>query len=86
MTDALFTLAFAVVGRFMLKNGIPAFPMVVGLVLGPMLEGRMKQALSISSGDPTIFLTRPIAATFLALSITAVVVFSWSHLRHPKAK
>ena len=46
----------------------------------------MKQALSISSGDPTIFLTRPIAATFLALSITAVVVFSWSHLRHPKAK
>ncbi len=86
VTDALFTLAFAVVGRFMLKNGIPAFPMVVGLVLGPMLEGRMKQALSISSGDPTIFLTRPIAATFLALSITAVVVFSWSHLRHPKAK
>ena len=86
VTDALFTLAFAVVGRFMLKNGIPAFPMVVGLVLGPMLEGRMKQALSISSGDPTIFLTRPIAATFLALSITAVVVFSWSHMRHPKAK
>lgn len=86
VTDALFTLAFAVVGRFMLKNGIPAFPMVVGLVLGPMLEGRMKQALSISSGDPTIFLTRPIAATFLALSITAVVVFSWSHIRHPKAK
>lgn len=86
VTDALFTLAFAVVGRFMLKNGIPAFPMVVGLVLGPMLEGRLKQALSISSGDPTIFLTRPIAATFLALSITTVVVFSWSHLRQPKAK
>ena len=85
VSDALFTLVFAVVGRFMLKNGIPAFPMVVGLVLGPMLEGRMKQALSISAGDPTIFLTRPIAATFLALAIAAVLVFSWNHIRHAKA-
>lgn len=86
VTDALFTLVFAIVGRFMLKNGIPAFPMVVGLVLGPMLEGRMKQALSISSGDPTIFLTRPIAATFLAFAIIAVVVFSWNHVRHARAR
>jgi putative tricarboxylic transport membrane protein len=70
----------------MLKNGIPAFPMVVGLVLGPMLEGRMKQALSISSGDPTIFLTRPIAAAFLALAVTAVVVFSWNHIRHGRSR
>jgi putative tricarboxylic transport membrane protein len=86
VTDGLFTLVFAVVGRFMLKNGIPAFPMVVGLVLGPMLEGRMKQALSISSGDPTIFLTRPIAAAFLALAVTAVVVFSWNHIRHGRSR
>jgi len=86
VSDALFTLVFAIVGRFMLKNGIPAFPMVVGLVLGPMLEGRMKQALSISSGDPTIFVTRPIAATFLGLAITAVVVFSWNHFRQAKPR
>lgn len=84
LTDGLFTLAFAVVGRFMLKNGVPAFPMVVGLVLAPMLEGRFKQSLSISGGDPTIFLTRPLAATFLAFAIIAVAVFAWSHVR-PKA-
>jgi putative tricarboxylic transport membrane protein len=86
VSDALFTLVFAVVGRFMLKNGIPAFPMVVGLVLGPMLEGRVKQALSISSGDPSIFVTRPIAAAFLALAISAVLIFSWNHVRHAKAR
>jgi putative tricarboxylic transport membrane protein len=83
VSDALFTLVFAIVGRFMLKNGVPAFPMVVGLVLGPMLEGRFKQAMSISSGDPTIFLTRPIAASFLALAILAVAVFSWNRFKKP---
>jgi len=86
LSDGLFTLVFAIIGRFMLKNGIPAFPMVVGLVLGPMLEGRVKQALSISSGDPTIFVTRPIAAVFLAFAVLAVGVFSWNHLRHKAVK
>jgi putative tricarboxylic transport membrane protein len=79
ITDAFFTLAFAIVGRFMLKNGIPAFPLVVGLVLGPMLEMRLKQSMSVSSGDPTIFLTHPLAATFLTLSIIAVAGFIWSN-------
>lgn len=78
VTDARFTLVFAIVGRFMLLNRIPAFPMVVGLVLGPMLEQRMKQSMSLSAGDPTIFLTRPLAASFLAFAILAVVVFAWS--------
>ena len=79
VSDALFTLVFAILGRFMLKNGIPAFPMVVGLVLGPMLEQRLKQSMSISGGDPTIFLTRPLAATFLVFAIVAVTAFAWSH-------
>ena len=86
LTDALFTLVFAIVGRFMLKNGVPAFPMVVGLVLGPMLEGRLKQSMSLSNGDPTIFLTRPLAATFLGFAILAVVIFAWQHLTHAKTK
>ena len=86
LTDALFTLVFAIIGRFMLKNGVPAFPMVVGLVLGPMLELRLKQSMSLSQGDATIFLTRPLAATFLAFAIIAVGIFTWQHLKHDKPK
>ena len=85
VTDALFTLVFAIVGRFMLKNGIPAFPMVVGLVLGPMMEQRMKQSLSLSAGDPSIFVTRPLAATFLVFAILAVGAFTWSHLKQRRS-
>ena len=86
ITDALFMLAFAIVGRFMLKNGVPAFPMVVGLVLGPMLEGRIKQAFSISNNDPSIFITRPIAATFLILAVVAVAAFTWNHHKQRAAE
>jgi putative tricarboxylic transport membrane protein len=86
LTDALFTLVFAIIGRFMLKNGVPAFPMVVGLVLGPMLELRLKQSMSLSQGDATIFLTRPLAATFLAFAIIAVGIFVWQQLKHAKPK
>jgi putative tricarboxylic transport membrane protein len=81
LSDALITVIFAVIGRFMLRNGIPAFPLVIGLVLGPMLEVRMKQALSLSNGDPTIFLTRPIAATLLALAVAAVASFVVAQVR-----
>lgn len=86
LSDALITMIFAIIGRFMLRNGIPAFPLVIGLVLGPMLEVRLKQSLSLSNGDPTIFLTRPIAATLLALSVTAVVLFTVSQVRAARAR
>lgn len=85
LSDALITVIFAVIGRFMLRNGIPAFPLVIGLVLGPMLEVRLKQSLSLSNGDPTIFLTRPIAATLLAFAVAAVALFVVAQVRSARA-
>jgi len=81
LTDALITVVFAVIGRFMLRNGIPAFPLVIGLVLGPMLEVRLKQSLSLSNGDPMIFIERPIAAVLLALAVGAVAFFAIARSR-----
>jgi putative tricarboxylic transport membrane protein len=81
ISDALFTLVFAILGRFMLKNGLPAFPLVVGLILGPMLEMRFKQSMSLSGGDPTVFLTRPLAATFLIFTVLVIAGFIWSRRR-----
>ncbi len=81
LTDALITVVFAVIGRFMLRNGIPAFPLVIGLVLGPMLEVRLKQSLSLSNGDPMIFIERPIAAVLLALAVGAVAFFAIARTR-----
>lgn len=81
LSDALITVIFAIIGRFMLRNGIPPFPLVIGLVLGPLLELRMKQSLSLSNGDPSVFLTRPIAATLLGLSVAAIALFVIARVR-----
>ncbi|MDQ6437494.1 tripartite tricarboxylate transporter permease [Mesorhizobium sp. LHD-90] len=81
LTDALITVIFALVGRFFIRNGIPGFPLVIGLVLGPMFEMRVMQSLSLSNGDPTIFLTRPVSAGLLALALTGVALFAVSQWR-----
>lgn len=86
LSDALITIIFAIVGRFFLKNGIPAFPLVIGLVLGPMFELRIMQSLSLSNGDLTVFLTRPVAATLLALSIAGVVLFAFAQRSDRKTR
>ena len=83
VSDALISLVFAFVGKIMLRNDIPGFPLVIGLVLGPLFEKRMMQALSLQNGDPAVFFTRPISATLLTLAVVAIAGFAWS-LRSPK--
>ena len=50
----------------------PLPPVLLGLVIGPLLEQEMRRSLSISGGDWSIFVTRPIAASLLG--VTAVMV------------
>jgi putative tricarboxylic transport membrane protein len=49
------------------------------MILGPLSEQQLRRALAISQGDPTVFVTRPIAATLLA--IAALIVVAPSLLR-----
>jgi putative tricarboxylic transport membrane protein len=58
----------------MRRHGFPTAPAVIGLILGPMAETQLRRALSISQGDMTVFLTRPLSATFLAITALLVVV------------
>ena len=48
-------------------------PMILGFVLGPLMEENMRRALLISRGDPSVFFTRPISLTFMVL--TAFILF-----------
>jgi putative tricarboxylic transport membrane protein len=57
---------FGVVGYFMRKADLPAAPLILALILGPMLERTLQQSLLTSGGDPMIFLQHPISATLLA--------------------
>ena len=53
---------------------IPIAPAIIGLILGPLAEQQFRRAVAISQGDLTVFLTRPISATILAVAVAALVV------------
>jgi putative tricarboxylic transport membrane protein len=60
---------FGLLGFMMRRWGFPVAPAVIGLILGPLAESQFRRALAISEGDPTVFLTHPISAVLLALTL-----------------
>ncbi|MFB3887828.1 MAG: tripartite tricarboxylate transporter permease [Thermodesulfobacteriota bacterium] len=75
--DVYAMLIFGVAGYFMKKYDIPGAPMVIGLILGPILEQNLYRALSLAHGDMAVFVTRPISAVLLGISaiMTVAVLF-----------
>jgi len=65
---------FGVVGYFLLKVGCEPAPLLLGFVLGPLLEEHLRRAMIISRGDPSIFFTRPISLALLIGAAIALVV------------
>ena len=57
----------------MRRYGFPTAPAIIGLILGPMAETQLRRALAISQGDLTVFISRPISASFLALTLILLV-------------
>jgi putative tricarboxylic transport membrane protein len=58
----------------MRRWNIPVAPAVIGLILGPLAETQARRALAISQGDMTVFITQPISATILAISLLLLIV------------
>ncbi|KKB07961.1 tripartite tricarboxylate transporter permease [Devosia chinhatensis] len=65
---------FAAVGYLLIRFGCEPAPLLLGFVLGPLLEEHLRRAMIISRGDPMIFVTRPISATLLVLALAAVLI------------
>ncbi|MEH7247597.1 tripartite tricarboxylate transporter permease [Neobacillus niacini] len=72
--DLLLLLICGVLGYFLTKNDYPIAPLVLGLVLGPMVENNFRRALTISNGDFSIFLTRPISLVFILITLLWLVI------------
>jgi putative tricarboxylic transport membrane protein len=76
-------LAFGVVGYALRYFKVPFLPMVLGVVLGFMVESNYRRALVLSNGDLTTFVRNPISAGLLA---TALMVLAASLLRQAKGR
>jgi putative tricarboxylic transport membrane protein len=68
VVDLVTLYVFGLLGFGMRRWGFPVAPAVIGLILGPLAESQFRRALSISQGDPSVFLTHPISASLLALT------------------
>jgi putative tricarboxylic transport membrane protein len=67
--DLFVMYAVGVAGMLMKRYDFPVAPVVIGMILGPLAEQSFRQALTISQGDWTTFLTRPISAVFLTIAL-----------------
>jgi TctA family transporter len=65
---------FGILGYVLIRCGCEPAPLLLGFVLGPLLEENLRRALIISRGDPTVFLTRPISAALLVVAVGALVL------------
>jgi len=71
--DVYLMALFGLLGYIFAKLDCEPAPMLLGFILGPMMEEYLRRALLISHGDPTVFVTRPISATMLVLALIALI-------------
>jgi TctA family transporter len=72
LDDIFITALFGFFGYMFMRLGMEAAPLMLGFILGPMLEEYFRRALLISRGDFSMFVTRPISGTLLGLIVVFV--------------
>jgi putative tricarboxylic transport membrane protein len=72
--DVYFTAFFALVGYIMIKLGFEPAPMLLGFVLGKLMEEKLRQALILSRGNFMTFVERPVSATLLAVAAIMLII------------
>lgn len=79
--DVGLVLGFGVLGYLLRLAGVPVLPLVLGVVLGFMLESNYRRSLVISGGDHAVFVEDPVAATLLAAAAALTLWSLWSEFR-----
>jgi TctA family transporter len=72
--DVYLMALFGVIGYVFKKLDCEPAPLLLGFILGPMMEEFLRRALLLSKGDPLVLLTRPISAAMLAIAVCLLVL------------
>jgi TctA family transporter len=78
-------LLFGIVGYVLIRLEADPTPLLLGLVLGPLMEQNLRRAMVIADGDWTVFFTKPISAALLAAAAGLVVLIVLPNLRRARA-
>ena len=79
-------LAFGIIGALLMVLDFSVAPIMLGFVLGPMMEENFRRALLLSRGDMMIFVQRPISGTFMAISAMLLIAVTWGAWRKKRGK
>ena len=77
---------FTLLGYLLMRCGCEPAPMILGFILGPMMEENLRRALTVSGGDYGVFIDRPISATLLGAAAVLLLVMALPGLRKSRAK
>jgi putative tricarboxylic transport membrane protein len=72
---------FAIFGYWLSKHDFEPAPMILGMILGPLMEENLRRAMLIARGDPMVFLTRPISAGLLLIAAGLLVMALLPNIR-----
>jgi len=79
--DIMLTVLFGFIGVIFVKLDCEPAPLLLGFVLGPMMEENLRRALLLSRGDPTVFFTRPLSLAMLTAAAVLVLIIVLPNVR-----
>src|SRR5689334_3186823 len=80
-TDVIIAALFGLFGYWLVKHDFEPAPLVLAFVLGPLMEENLRRAMLIARGDASVFFTRPISATLIALAVGLLVIATLPMIR-----
>ena len=79
--DCFLMALFGLLGYVCVKLECEPAPLILGFILGPLMEENLRRAMLLSRGDPMVFLQKPISATFIIISVILLVIIALPALR-----
>jgi putative tricarboxylic transport membrane protein len=84
--DVLLTIPLGILGYVFMKLGCEPAPLMLGFILGPMMEENLRRTMLLSLGDPTVFFTRPLSAVLLLMAAALVVIVTLPAISRKREK
>ena len=84
--NVFMTIPFAILGYVFKKLDCEPAPLLLGVVLGPMMEEYLRRTMTISRGDATVFFTRPLSATLLAIAAVLLIAVLLPAIRKKRSE
>lgn len=72
--DVVVAFIFGIIGYYFKKHGFPEAPLILGMILGPIVEAEVRRSLIMFRGNWTLMLSRPIVIMFFALTVVSLTV------------